>query len=205
MRISYLWLQSIIGLDKTPDETSVILTSLGLEVEGMERVEPVKGGLQGVVVGQVLECVQHPNADRLKLTRVTIGEGEPLRIVCGAPNVAVGQKVLVATVGTTLYPSSGESLTIKKSKIRGEESCGMICAEDELGLGHSHDGILILDSSLVPGTSAGEALGLNTDIVFEIGLTPNRADATSHMGVARDIAAWYAVHEKKEIIHPFRS
>ncbi|MFN8279097.1 MAG: phenylalanine--tRNA ligase subunit beta [Saprospiraceae bacterium] len=199
MRISYLWLQSIIGLDKTPDETSVILTSLGLEVEGMERVEPVKGGLQGVVVGQVLECVQHPNADRLKLTQVAIGEGEPLRIVCGAPNVAVGQKVLVATVGTTLYPSSGESLTIKKSKIRGEESCGMICAEDELGLGHSHDGILILDSSLKPGTSAGEALGLNSDIVFEIGLTPNRADATSHMGVARDIAAWYAVHEKRRL------
>ncbi len=201
MRISYSWLKTIIDLDLTPVETANILTSLGLEVEGIEYIESIQGGLQGVVVGEVLACEKHPNADRLKLTKVNIGSGEPLSIVCGASNVAVGQKVLVATEGTILYPKKGESIVIKKSKIRGEESCGMICAEDELGISDNHDGIMILDSKSIPGTPASEILQLKSEVVFEIGLTPNRSDATSHLGVARDIAAWFRVHKniRKEI------
>lgn len=189
MRISWNWLLSLVDLDITPRDAADVLTSTGLEVESVEAIEPVKGMLAGVVVAEVLECAKHPDADRLSVCRVNVGTGEPLGIVCGAPNVAAGQKVLVATVGTMLYPVSGEPLTIKKSKIRGVESLGMICAEDELGLGESHAGILVLDPSAHVGTPAAQVLGLNADFALEIGLTPNRADAMSHIGVARDLVA----------------
>ncbi|MCL4157133.1 UNVERIFIED_CONTAM: hypothetical protein GTU68_042486, partial [Idotea baltica] len=165
------------------------LTDLGLEVEGIDTYESIKGGLKGIIVGEVLTCVQHPNADRLKVTTVNIGTETPLHIVCGAPNVDKGQKVLVATIGSVLYPEEGEPWTIKKGKIRGEESHGMICAEDELGLGKSHDGILVLDKATVVGTAAAELFDIENDSVFEIGLTPNRADAMSHLGTARDLKA----------------
>ena len=171
------------------EEISVLLTDLGLEVEGTHHFESIKGGLKGVLVGEVLSCEQHPNADRLKKTEVNLGNDEIVPIVCGAPNVAKGQKVLVATVGTTLFMSDGTSLKINKSKIRGEVSMGMICAEDELGLGESHDGIMVLDETLEPGTEAASLFEVEEDYVFEIGLTPNRADAMSHMGVARDLKA----------------
>lgn len=189
MRISWNWLRQYVDTDLSPQQVAEVLTSTGLEVESVEPFEPVKGMLQGVVVGHVLECVKHPDADRLCLTVVDVGQGEPLRIVCGAPNVAAGQKVLVATVGTTLFMHDGGSLTIKKSRIRGQESNGMICAEDELGLGHSHDGILVLDPGATPGTSAAQQLSLVSDHVLEIGLTPNRTDAMGHAGVARDLIA----------------
>ena len=171
------------------EEISVLLTDLGLEVEGTHHFESIKGGLKGVLVGEVLSCEQHPNADRLKKTEVNLGNDEIVPIVCGAPNVAKGQKVLVATGGTTLSMSDGTSLKINKSKIRGEVSMGMICAEDELGLGESHDGIMVLDETLEPGTEAASLFEVEEDYVFEIGLTPNRADAMSHMGVARDLKA----------------
>ena len=171
------------------EEISVLLTDLGLEVEGTHHFESIKGGLKGVLVGEVLSCEQHPNADRLKKTEVNLGNDEIVPIICGAPNVAKGQKVLVATVGTTLSMSDGTSLKINKSKIRGEVSMGMICAEDELGLGESHDGIMVLDETLEPGTEAASLFEVEEDYVFEIGLTPNRADAMSHMGVARDLKA----------------
>ena len=199
MRISWNWLRQYIDTDLTPQQAAVILTSTGLEVESVEPHEPVKGMLQGVVVGHVLECARHPDADRLSLTAVDIGQGEPLRIVCGAPNVAAGQKVLVATVGATLRMSDGGSLTIKKSRIRGQESNGMICAEDELGLGQSHEGILILHPSAVPGTPAAQQLGLVSDHVLEIGLTPNRTDAMGHAGVARDLIAAINYREGKQL------
>ncbi len=189
MKISYNWLKQFIQLDWDADKTSALLTDLGLEVEGVEEFESVKGSLKGIVVGHVLSCEQHPNADRLKITKVDIGAAEPLQIVCGAPNVAAGQKVPVATIGTTLYTENGESWVIKKGKIRGEESFGMICAEDELGLGKNHDGIMILDQAYEPGTPCAELFDIETDTVFEIGLTPNRADAMSHYGVARDLRA----------------
>ncbi|MEL0456128.1 phenylalanine--tRNA ligase subunit beta [Flavobacteriaceae bacterium SZ-1-7] len=189
MKISYNWLKQFLKTDWTPEQTSELLTDLGLEVEGLETYQSVKGGLQGVVVGEVLTCTQHPNADKLKVTTVTIGGDEPLQIVCGAPNVAVGQKVPVATIGTTLYTAEGEAWTIKKGKIRGEESHGMICAEDELGLGTSHDGIMVLDEDLKVGTLAADIFDVEDDHVFEIGLTPNRADAMSHLGTARDLKA----------------
>ena len=190
MQISYNWLKQFIKLDTTPEETSEILTNLGLEVEGIESFESLKGGLKGVVVGHVVACEQHPNADKLRITKVDLGNGEaPVQIVCGAPNVAVGQKVPVATIGTVLYDKEGNEFTIKKGKIRGEESFGMICAEDELGLGEGHDGILVLNDKLKPGTPASEVFEIYTDSVFEIGLTPNRADAMSHWGVARDLRA----------------
>lgn len=189
MKISYNWLKQFINIDWDADKTGELLTDLGLEVEGIETYESVKGGLKGIVIGEVLTCVQHPNADRLKVTTVNIGTDAPLQIVCGAPNVAAGQKVPVATIGTTLYTAEGEAWTIKKGKIRGEESHGMICAEDELGLGESHDGIMILDANLIVGTSAAEVFKVESDDVFEIGLTPNRADAMSHFGVARDLKA----------------
>ncbi|WP_299886376.1 phenylalanine--tRNA ligase subunit beta [uncultured Lacinutrix sp.] len=189
MKISYNWIKQFLKLDWTPEQTSELLTDLGLEVEGLDTYQSVKGGLQGVVVGEVLTCKQHDNADKLKVTTVNIGSGEPLQIVCGAPNVAAGQKVPVATIGTTLYAEEGEAWTIKKGKIRGEESHGMICAEDELGLGKSHDGILVLDNNTVVGTPAAELFDIENDHVFEIGLTPNRADAMSHYGVARDLKA----------------
>ncbi len=189
MKISYNWLKQFLQINWSAEKVGELLTDLGLEVEGIEVKESVKGGLKGVVVGEVLTCEKHPNADRLKLTTVNIGEKNPVQIVCGAPNVAAGQKVPVATVGTVLYNENGESFTIKKGKIRGEESHGMICAEDELGLGSSHDGILVLDEKLKAGTPASEVFNVETDAVFEIGLTPNRADAMSHYGVARDLRA----------------
>ncbi len=189
MQISYNWLKQFINIDWEAEKTGNLLTDLGLEVEGIEDFQSVKGGLKGIVVGHVLTCVKHPNADRLKLTTVDLGDGEPVQIVCGAPNVDAGQKVPVATVGTTLFDDKGEAWKIKKGKIRGEVSNGMICAEDELGLGESHDGIMILDDDLAPGTPLAEVFEVEDDQVFEIGLTPNRADAMSHMGVARDLRA----------------
>ena len=189
MKISYNWLKQFIKTDWTPEQTGELLTDLGLEVEGIESYQSVKGGLEGIVVGEVLTCVKHPNADKLKLTTVSIGENAPLQIVCGAPNVAVGQKVPVATIGTTLYTPEGEAWTIKKGKIRGEESHGMICAEDELGLGSSHEGILVLDNKFEVGTPVADIFEVENDYVFEIGLTPNRADAMSHWGTARDLRA----------------
>jgi phenylalanyl-tRNA synthetase beta chain len=189
MKISYNWLKQFIKTDWTSEQTATLLTDLGLEVEGVEKFQSVKGGLEGIVVGHVLTCIQHPNADRLKVTSVDIGTGIPLQIVCGAANVAAGQKVPVATIGTTLYDADGNSFVIKKGKIRDQESHGMICAEDELGLGTSHEGIMVLNEDLIPGTPAAKVFNIENDEVFEIGLTPNRADAMSHMGVARDLRA----------------
>lgn len=203
MKISYNWLKQFINIDWAPEKTGELLTDLGLEVEGIEPYQSVKGGLEGIVVGEVLTCVQHPNADRLKLTTVSIGEGQALQIVCGAPNVAAGQKVPVATIGTTLYTEEGEAWTIKKGKIRGEESHGMICAEDEIGLGKSHDGIMVLDTNLTTGTLLANLYKVENDFVFEIGLTPNRADAMSHFGTARDIKAGLVQQEMNvELITP---
>lgn len=189
MKISYNWLKQFIKIDWKSEETAALLTDLGLEVEIVEKYQSVKGGLEGIVVGHVLTCIQHPDADRLKITTVDLGNGLPVQIVCGASNVAAGQKVPVATIGTTLYDKEGVAFSIKKGKIRGQESHGMICAEDELGLGESHDGIMILDDSLVPGTPAAIVFKIENDEVFEIGLTPNRADAMSHLGTARDLRA----------------
>ncbi|ASZ09743.1 phenylalanine--tRNA ligase subunit beta [Chitinophaga pendula] len=190
MTISYNWLCDYLPVKPAPEQLSVILTSVGLEVESLERFEAVKGSLLGLVIGEVLTVVPHPNADKLRLTTVNTGGTEPLHIVCGAPNVAVGQKVVVAPIGATIYPAEGEPLTMKKAKIRGEESHGMICAEDEIGLGSSHDGILVLDPALQPGTPASEVFHPQQDWIFEIGLTPNHMDAMSHIGVARDICAY---------------
>lgn len=189
MKISYNWLKQFIKTDWTSEQTSELLTDLGLEVEVVEKYQSVKGGLEGVVVGHVLTCEKHPDADRLKITTVDVGLEAPIQIVCGAANVGAGQKVPVATIGTVLYDKEGEAFTIKKGKIRGQESHGMICAEDELGLGTSHDGIMILDETLIPGTLASEVFKVVNDEVFEIGLTPNRADAMSHYGTARDLRA----------------
>lgn len=186
MKISYNWLNDYLNLTISPEQTSEILTDIGLEVEKTEIVESIRGGLKGLVIGEVLEVEKHPGADKLNKTRVNIGE-EILNIVCGAPNVKQGQKVVVATVGTVLYTENGESFKIKKSKIRGEESAGMICAEDEIGIGKSHEGIMVLDSSAKIGLPAAEYFDLKNDTVFDIGLTPNRADAMSHFGVARDL------------------
>lgn len=203
MKISYNWLRQFIKVNRSPEETGELLTDLGLEVEGIHEFQSVKGSLRGIVVGEVLTCEQHPNADRLKVTTVNLGKGEPVQIVCGAPNVAAGQKVPVATVGTTLYDDKGQPWEIKKSKIRGESSHGMICAEDELGLGQSHDGIMILDSEIEPGTPAASLFEIEDDHVFEIGLTPNRADAMSHWGVARDLKAGLQQQgEPQELITP---
>lgn len=189
MKISYNWLKQFIKIDWKSEETAALLTDLGLEVEIVDKYQSVKGGLEGIVVGHVLTCIQHPDADRLKITTVDLGDRVPVQIVCGASNVAAGQKVPVATIGTTLYDKEGVAFTIKKGKIRGQESHGMICAEDELGLGESHDGIMILDDALVPGTPAETVFKIENDEVFEIGLTPNRADAMSHLGTARDLRA----------------
>jgi phenylalanyl-tRNA synthetase beta chain len=189
MKISYNWIKQFIKIDWQSEETAALLTDLGLEVEVVEKYQSVKGGLEGIVVGHVLTCAPHPDADRLKVTTVDLGDGTPVQIVCGASNVAAGQKVPVATIGTILYDKEGESFTIKKGKIRGQESHGMICAEDEIGLGTSHDGIMVLDSSLQPGTPAATVFKIENDEVFEIGLTPNRADAMSHLGTARDLRA----------------
>ena len=195
MKISYNWLKQFIDFDWSVEKTGELLTDLGLEVEGIDAFQSVKGGLQGVVIGKVLTCEQHPNADRLKLTTVDIGQSEPVQIVCGAPNVAKGQTVPVATIGTKLYTAEGDEWTIKKGKIRGEESHGMICAEDELGLGQSHEGIMVLEDALKAGTPASEVFEVEDDHVFEIGLTPNRADAMSHYGVARDLKAGLLQHD----------
>ncbi len=189
MKVSYNWIKQFIPVTLEVQKAAEILTSTGLEVEGVEPFESVKGGLKGVVVGHVLTCEQHPTADRLKVTTVDIGEENPVQIVCGAPNVAAGQKVPVATIGTALYDEKGEEFKIKKGKIRGEESFGMICAEDELGLGKSHEGIMILDPTLKPGTLVSEVFNIENDYTIEIGLTPNRADAMGHYGVARDLKA----------------
>lgn len=204
MRISYNWIKQFIKTDLKSEEIADILTDLGLEVEGVDAFESLKGGLQGVVVGHVLTCEKHPDADKLKITTVDLGDGNaPLQIVCGAPNVAAGQKVPVATIGTKLFDKEGNAFEIKKGKIRGQESHGMICAEDELGLGESHDGIMILDAALQAGTPAAKVFDIETDEVFEIGLTPNRADAMSHMGVARDLRAGLLQHGKSsELITP---
>ncbi|WP_281638350.1 phenylalanine--tRNA ligase subunit beta [Flavobacterium marginilacus] len=189
MKISYNWLKQFIKIDWKSEETSALLTDLGLEVEIVEKYQSVKGGLEGIVVGYVLTCVPHPDADRLKITTVDLGDGIPLQIVCGASNVSAGQKVPVATIGTVLYDKEGNPFTIKKGKIRGQESHGMICAEDELGLGEGHDGIMVLDESIPAGTLASTVFKIENDEVFEIGLTPNRADAMSHLGTARDLRA----------------
>ena len=189
MKISYNWIKQFIKIDWQSEETAALLTDLGLEVEVVEKYQSVKGGLEGIVVGHVLTCVPHPDADRLKITTVDLGDGVPVQIVCGASNVAAGQKVPVATIGTVLYDKEGESFTIKKGKIRGQESHGMICAEDEIGLGSSHEGIMVLDPSLQPGIPAATVFKIENDEVFEIGLTPNRADAMSHYGTARDLRA----------------
>ena len=189
MKISYNWLKQFLKIDWEAEKTGELLTDLGLEVEGIETVESIKGSLDGVVIGKVITCIQHPNADRLKVATVDLGNGIPVQIVCGAPNVAAGQTVPVATIGTTLYDDKGEGFKIKKGKIRGEESHGMICAEDELGLGSSHDGIMVLDENIPAGTLASEVFNIEKDQVFEIGLTPNRADAMSHLGTARDLRA----------------
>ena len=186
MKISYNWLKNYLKLELPAEEVSILLTDIGLEVEGIEEVESVKGGLKGVVIGEVLTKIQHPNTDRLSVTTVNVGVEEPIQIVCGAPNVDAGQKVPVATVGTVLYDGD-ESFKIKKRKIRGEASLGMICAEDELGLGKGHDGIMVLDADAKVGTPASEYFNLESDTVFEIGLTPNRSDAMGHIGVARDL------------------
>ncbi len=186
MKISYNWLKDYLECDLTPEAVAEALTSIGLEVDSLEQIEEIPGGLAGVIVAEVIECVEHPDSDHLHITKLNTGEPELLQVVCGAPNVAAGQKVLLATVGTVL----GEDFKIKKSKIRGVESFGMICAEDELGIGESHDGIMVLDPEAVPGTPAKEYLGLATDALIEIGLTANRVDAASHIGVARDLYAY---------------
>lgn len=203
MKISYNWLKQFIRINRNAEETAELLTDLGLEVEGVNNFQSVKGGLKGVVIGEVISCEPHSNADRLKVTKVDLGNGEAVQIVCGAPNVAAGQKVPVATVGTTLYDEKGTPWEIRKSKIRGESSHGMICAEDELGLGQSHEGIMVLPNDLKPGTPAAEIFEIEDDQVFEIGLTPNRADAMSHWGVARDLKAGLQQQgETQELITP---
>jgi phenylalanyl-tRNA synthetase beta chain len=194
MKISYNWIKDYLKIDLEPAKVAEILTGIGLEIEGMDEWVSVKGGLKGVVIGEVLTCKKHPDADKLSVTTVDIGEPLPLQIVCGAPNVAAGQKVPVATIGTVVFKDD-ESFEIKKSKIRGELSEGMICAEDELGLGNSHEGIMILDKDVIPGTAAADYFKIATDTVFEIGLTPNRIDSGSHFGVARDLAAYMNLNE----------
>ena len=195
MNISYNWLKKYLDFSLTPDELAAALTSIGLETGGVEEVESIRGGLRGIVIGKVLTCEEHPNSDQLHITTVDLGDGQPTQIVCGAPNVAAGQTVVVATVGTTLYGPEGEEFQIKKSKIRGVESFGMICAEDEIGVGSSHDGIIVItDEDVKAGTPAAEYYGLTSDYVLEVDLTPNRIDAASHYGVARDLSAWLACH-----------
>lgn len=201
MKISYNWLKNYINTELSVQEISKILTDTGLEVEGIEQFESVKGGLEGLVIGEVTSCKKHPDADKLSLTTVNIGNGKELPIVCGATNVAEGQKVVVATVGTKLY-SGNEEFTIKKAKMRGEPSEGMICAEDEIGLGSSHEGIMVLDNSARIGMPAKEYFNIETDTVFEIGLTPNRIDGASHIGTARDLAAYLSQTKKTELIKP---
>lgn len=200
MNISYNWLKKYLDFNLTPDELAAALTSIGLETGSVEEVESIRGGLRGIVIGKVLTCVEHPNSDHLHITTVDLGDGQETQIVCGAPNVAAGQTVVVATVGTTLYDGDKE-FAIKKSKIRGVESFGMICAEDEIGVGSSHDGIIVINEDVKPGTPAAEYFGLTSDYVLEVDLTPNRIDAASHYGVARDLAAWMAAHTEPGDLH----
>lgn len=199
MTISYKWLSEYLPVPVEPERLSRILTSIGLEVENFEKYEEVKGGLKDLVIGEVLTTEKHPNADKLTLTKVNIGRSEPLQIVCGAPNVAVGQKVIVAKVGTTIFPINNDPVTMKVAKIRNVESHGMICAEDEIGLGTSHDGIMVLDKNAKVGTAVADYFQHYDDWIFELGITPNRMDAMSHWGVARDICAYLTHHDKKEI------
>lgn len=196
MNVSYKWLKDYVDFELTPEELSAALTSIGLETGGVETVESIRGGLAGIVIGKVLTCAEHPDSDHLHVTTVELGEG-PVQIVCGAPNVAAGQTVVVATVGTTLYGPDGSSFKIKKSKIRGVESFGMICAEDEIGVGNSHDGIIVLpaEAEAFVGRPAAEYFKIENDYVLEVDLTPNRIDAASHYGVARDLAAWLSCHK----------
>lgn len=189
MDISYNWLKEYVNFNLTPDEVAAALTSIGLETGGVEEVQTIKGGLEGLVIGEVITCVDHPNSDHLHITTVNLGEGEPVQIVCGAPNVAAGQKVVVATIGATLYSDEG-NFTIKKSKIRSVESNGMICAEDEIGIGTSHDGIIVLPADAVPGTLAKDYYNVKSDYILEVDITPNRVDGSSHYGVARDLYAY---------------
>ena len=189
MNISYNWLKEYVNFNLTPEETAAALTSIGLETGSVEEVQTIKGGLKGLVVGEVLTCIEHPNSDHLHITTVDLGNGEPVQIVCGAPNVAAGQKVIVATLGTKLYDGD-ECFTIKKSKIRGVESTGMICAEDEIGIGTDHAGIIVLPAEVVPGTLAKDYYNIKSDYILEVDITPNRADACSHYGVARDLYAY---------------
>ena len=198
MTISYNWLSEYLPEVLDPNKLSKILTGLGLEVESLTKFESIKGGLEGLVVGEVMEVSQHPNADKLKLTKVNIGRDTILNIVCGAPNVAIGQKVIVAPIGSTIYPNTGEPVTMKLAKIRGEESQGMICAEDEIGIGTSHAGIKVLESETVTGTPASQYFKTYTDHIYEIGLTPNRMDAMSHIGVAKDVCAYLSFHHKTD-------
>lgn len=200
MNISYNWLKQYIETSLTPEQLADALTSIGLETGGVEEVESIKGGLRGIVIGKVLTCVDHPDSDHLHVTTVDLGDGNATQIVCGAPNVAAGQTVVVATVGTTLYDGDKE-FQIKKSKIRGVESFGMICAEDEIGIGTSHAGIIVIDEEVTPGTPAAEYYGLTSDYVLEVDLTPNRIDAASHYGVARDICAWLDCHASHVDLH----
>ncbi len=197
MTISYNWLSDYLPETIDPEKLSKILTSIGLEVESLEKYESIKGGLAGLVIGEVLECSQHPNADKLKLTKVNMGAADPLQIVCGADNVAVGQKVIVAATGVTIYPVTGEPLTMRVAKIRGVESHGMICAEDEIGLGNNHAGIIVMPTDAVVGKPAADYFKPYSDWIYEIGLTPNRMDAMSHIGVAKDVCA-YLTHHSKE-------
>ena len=203
MNISFNWLSEFLKIDLKIEEVSEILTDIGLEVEGIEDYEQYKGGLNGLIVGQVVSCEQHPNADRLKLTKINIGDESNLQIVCGAPNVKLKQKVVVATVGTILHPINNDKFKITKSKIRGEISQGMLCAEDEIGIGNSHEGIVVLDSKVKAGTKVSKIYENYCDHVFNIGLTPNRSDAMSHLGVARDLrAALMHKGHKTELITP---
>ncbi len=198
MTISYNWLQEYLPEVIEIEKLSKILTSIGLEVESIEAYESIKGGLKGIVIGEVLSCQQHPNADKLKITTVNIGAAENITIVCGASNVEANQKVVVATVGATIYPINGEAITMKVAKIRGVESFGMICAEDEIGLGTSHDGILVLPEDVIVGTAASDYFEAYTDTIIEIGLTPNRMDAMSHLGVAKDVCAYLVHHQNRD-------
>lgn len=202
MNISYKWLKEFLSVDLSPKQVADDLTSIGLEVEGVEESQSVKGGLKGLVVGEVLTCEPHPNSDHLHITTVNVGQGEPLQIVCGAPNVAAGQKVVVATIGTILYDGD-QSFTIKRSKLRGVESFGMLCAEDEIGVGNSHDGIIVLPADTPVGMEAKDYYHVENDAVIEVDITPNRSDAVSHFGCARDLAARYAVtHPEFKLIRP---
>ena len=189
MNISYNWLKEYVNFDLTPEEVAAALTSIGLETGGVEEVQTIKGGLEGIVIGEVLTCEPHPNSDHMHVTTVNLGQGDPVQIVCGAANVAAGQKVVVATLGTKLYDGD-DCFTIKKSKLRGIESNGMICAEDEIGIGTSHEGIIVLPADAVPGTPAKDYYNIKSEYVLEVDITPNRADACSHYGVARDLYAY---------------